>query len=181
MQKKKDIALIKRCLDNNRQAQKQLVDSYGPAMYANILRYVKKEDEAQDLLQEVFISVFQALPKFKGKSTLGHWIKTITMNKVFKNAKSRWNRHVDSNAVPEDYDTVTLDSIEDQLFADDIMKKVDGLPDINRVVFLMHTVEGYGHNEIGKLLGISEEGSRSRLYKARKLLIDMFSQQKINL
>lgn len=173
--KTKEQELINRCLANNKAAQKELVESYGPAMYANIIRYVGKTDEAEDILQEVFISVFKALPNFQHNSTLGHWIKTITMNSIFKSAKSHWKQKVDI------VETVEYDNIFDQNDAiekmkeEDIISAVNELPEINRVVFMMYAVEGYSHEEIGQILEISEEGSRSRLFKARKLLREILS------
>ncbi len=177
-QQTKERDLINRCLINNRLAQKELVDSYGPAMYANIIRYVGQTDEAEDILQEVFISVFNALPNFQYNSTLGHWIKTITMNRVFKSAKSRWKKNVDVMETVEYNNIFDHNEALEKMKEADIITAVNELPEINKVVFMMHAVEGYNHDEIGKIIGISEEGSRSRLFKARKLLRELLSSVK---
>lgn len=166
----KDRELISRCLDNDRLAQRELVDSYGPAMYSNIIRYIGKTSEAEDILQEVFIAVFNDLPNFQHNSTLGHWIKTITMYKVFKSSKSRWKIQVEIKESVEYKNIFDQNDAIERMNEEDLMQSINELPEINKVVFMMHTVDGYSHDEIGGMLGISEEGSRSRLFKARKIL-----------
>ena len=165
-----DHELVKLCLNDDKKAQRRLVDQYGPPIFGYIKYYLKDSYEAQDILQDVFISAFKNLPNFKGESSLFQWLKIIAKHKIYHHIKTKWKSNVDMiepNSFPDSsFDETILSTINKNEILDEVAK----LPEINKVVFLMTVVEGYKHQEIAAILDISEEASRSRLFKAKKML-----------
>lgn len=161
--------ILRGCLKQDRQSQKELYDKYSSAMYVISLRYARHELEAQDILQEGFIKAFEKIDTYRGEGTLGSWIKTIIIRTAIKNYNSapykneklgieEYNeKHVDATAISKMTEKEILDTI----------KK---LPDGYRTVFNLYSIEGYKHKEIAELLGIGESTSRSQLVKAKRLL-----------
>lgn len=160
------ILILAECIDNQPKAQKQLFDLLAPKMYNVCLRYAKDEDEAKDILQESFIKVFKNLEKFEHKGSFEGWIKRIFINTSIefyrKNQKQNVVDSIDDVAErPIDSHTISL------LKTADLMKLVNRLPNGYRTVFNLFAIEGYSHDEISKMLNISENTSKSQLHKAR--------------
>ena len=162
--------LIRLCLNDDKKAQRKLVDKYGPPIFGYIKYYLNNASEAQDILQEVFIAAFKSLPSFQGESSLYHWLKIIAKNKIYHHIKTKWKSSVDVIEPTLFPDSVMDETILSTINKNEILAEVDKLPEINKVVFLMHVVEGYRHQEIATILEISEEACRSRLFKAKKIL-----------
>lgn len=163
--------LVRRSMAGDNRAQYGLYRKYVKAMYHTVLRMVGKAADAEDVTQEVFAKVFSNLGSFKGDSTLGAWIKRITVNTTLnflrKERRIRW---VDLENSPEpsvefvpmpEPDTKTLKQIHGAI-------KV--LPEGCRVVFCLFLLEGYQHQEIAEILGISESTSKTQYRRARGLL-----------
>lgn len=87
MSRQDEKILVEDCLNNSRAAQKALYDAYAGAMYSIVKRYVVNVDEANDILQDSFISVFKYLATYKFEAPLGSWIKRVVINTVFRNKK----------------------------------------------------------------------------------------------
>lgn len=162
--------LIRLCLNDDKKAQRQLVEQFGPPVFGYIKYYLNDQYEAQDILQEVFIAAFKGLANFHNDSSVIHWLKTIAKNKIYHFVKTKWKSNVDVVDTISFSDSVTDESILNTINKAEILAEVDKLPEINKVVFLMNVVEGYKHQEIATILEISEEASRSRLFKAKKIL-----------
>ena len=161
--------IIKACLKGSSAAQKQLYDNFSGVLYAISLRYSKKEEEAQDILQDSFLKIFNKLHTYKFTGSFEGWMKRIFINTSIEHYRKTNNRkffvEIDqANEVV--FDSTTID----QLATQDLLKVVQKLPDGYRTVFNLYAIEGYNHKEIGKLLGISEGTSKSQLNRARKLL-----------
>ncbi|NBB22770.1 sigma-70 family RNA polymerase sigma factor [Runella sp. CRIBMP] len=157
--------LVERCLCRDRQAQRLLFERYKRAMYTKAFRILNDADHAHDVLQDAFVEVFRDLPRFRFESTLGAWIKTIVLHHALRRLKAerRWEtldeqRH-DHPIEPPDHFT-----------AEELETAIRRLPDGCRAVFLLAEVEGYRHNEIAELLGISEGTAKSQLNYAKKKL-----------
>lgn len=162
--------LIRLCLNDDKKAQRKLVDQYGPPIFGYIKYYLNNASEAQDILQEVFIAAFKSLTGFQGESSLYHWLRIIAKNKIYHHIKTKWKSSVDVIEPTSFPDSVMDETILSTINKNEILAEVDKLPEINKVVFLMHVVEGYRHQEIATILEISEEACRSRLFKAKKIL-----------
>jgi RNA polymerase sigma-70 factor (ECF subfamily) len=134
------------------------------------LRYSTSRDEAQDILQEGFIKVFEKLGQFEGKGALGGWIRMIIINtaliNIRKNQKWAHTEDVDDMVDLSNSDHSVLESMA----ADELMELVRKLPTGYRAVFNLFAIEGYGHKEIAKELGVSESTSKTQFKKARSYL-----------
>ncbi len=157
--------LIQACLQNDRLAQKNLYDRYKKAMYTVAYRMTGDFDAANDVLQEAFIKVFRALPKFRKESTLGAWIKTI----VVRTALSRLRKAKPIESL-EEHHTAGLIQWEQPLDVEYLEKAIQALPAGYRAVFVLIEVEGYAHKEVAEMLNISVGTSKSQLFYAKKKL-----------
>ncbi|HRH37047.1 MAG TPA: sigma-70 family RNA polymerase sigma factor [Flavobacteriales bacterium] len=166
--------LVKGCLDGEHRCQEALYSRYARRMYAVCLRYARHELEAQDLMQEGFIRVFEKLKDFRMDGSLEGWVRRIMVHtsinhyrkKAFQMEKFGMERMPD--------DVVESDAVG-KLGEQELLSMVSSLPDGYRMVFNLYAIEGYDHAEIADLIGCGESTSRSQLAKARRLL-----QQKIN-
>jgi RNA polymerase sigma-70 factor (ECF subfamily) len=141
------------------------------------MRYMGNTMEAEEVLQESFIKVFEKLKQWKGDGPLGGWIRTIVVNtaltRIKNNKKFRLDKNID--------DAVSLsDNGEDQLAAlqaADLMKLIAQMPDGYKTVFNLFVVEGYGHKEIAELMGISESTSKTQFLKGKNWLVKRINEQ----
>lgn len=162
--------LIQACLREDRLAQRMLYDRYSQAMYTLAYRITGDFELANDVLQEGFIKVFQHLGNFRRESTLGAWIKTIMLRTALSQVKKQQN-FAPEESIPADYAIDWGDFIE----ADYLEQAIQALPPGYRTVFLLIEVEGYSHQEVADLLGISVGTSKSQLFYAKKRLREALS------
>lgn len=150
-------------------------------MYNVGYRIVRDEEEAQDVLQEAFISAFKNLSHYRGDSTFGSWLKRIVVNKAINAVKRRkMERFPDENQ---------LEPIEEEndLFADfsftvdRVKNAIQMLPDGYRMVLSLYLLEGYDHGEIAEILGISESTSKSQFNRSKKKLKDILENENFKL
>ena len=162
--------LISGCVHGDREAQRLLYERYASLMYPVCVRYLGRED-AKDVLQEGFLTVFDKIGTYKGEGSFEGW-----MRKLFVNASLMHLRKTDVLRRTEDIDEVpeaggVLEhGVLEQISSREILDLVAGLPAGLRSVFNLFVMEGYSHAEVGALLGITEQSSRSQLSRARSLL-----------
>lgn len=167
--------IVKRCLQGDQQAQKQLYQTYADKMFAVCLRYGSGRQDAEDILQEGFIKVFKNLERFQFKGSFEGWIRRIIVNSAIEHYRKnlKWK-------YTEDAQEVNIASKEigviQTLNANDLMKLVQKLPIGYRTVFNLFVIEGYGHQEIAEMLDVSESTSKTQLFKARAALKVMITQ-----
>ncbi|MGV3630181.1 MAG: RNA polymerase sigma factor [Bacteroidota bacterium] len=166
--------LVRACLKNNRQAQKELYRRFSYMMKGVCLRYSSNTGDAEDLLQESFIRVFQNLHRYQDEGKLGGWIRTVTLNCVFEKYRSM-KKEKESLLYVEEYfeKAQELDHILENLAMEDLLAKIQALPEGYRVMFNLYAIEGYRHEEIAQQLGIREGTSKSQYSRARALLREM--------
>jgi len=164
--------ILAQCIDNQPKAQKQLFDILSPKMYSVCLRYAQDADEAKDILQEGFIKVFNNLTKFENKGSFEGWIK-----RIFINTSIEFYRKNQRQNIVDNIDQVAEISVESNtvslLKAADLMKLINQLPKGYKTVFNLFVIEGFHHDEISKMLNISENTSKSQLHKARIYLQEL--------
>lgn len=166
--------LIERCKEGRRDAQFELYRLYSRAMYNTALRMVQNQQDAEDLLQSTFIEVFMKLDTFRYESSIGAWIKRITVNKCINFLKSRrlaFQELTPYNERSED----PQPEIDPDYTVERINRAIGQLPDGYRMVFSLYAMEGYDHEEIGEILGITEATSKSQYSRAKSKLRDMLS------
>jgi RNA polymerase sigma factor (sigma-70 family) len=166
--------LIERCREGRRDAQFELYRLYSKAMFNTALRMVQHPQDAEDLLQSVFVEVFTKLDSFRYESSIGAWIKRITVNKCINFLKSRKLAFSELTAGFDRAETPEPEP-ESPYSVEKIKNAIDHLPDGYRVVFSLYAVEGYDHEEISQILGVTEATSKSQYSRAKAKLRDMLA------
>lgn len=163
-----DSFLIEKCRQNDRKAQLELYRKYCDGMYIIANRYMRDAAAAEDALQEAFIKAFQKIDQFKGDVTFGAWLKRIVINKCLDVIKARKMevQSLDDGILhiaegEEDWD------VGDQATMDEVYNAIENLPENYRVVVKLFLLEGYDHQEISEILGISESASRTNLHRGK--------------
>lgn len=169
--------LIDRCRDKDRGAQFEIYGLYYKAMYNTSLRMVKDPGEAEDIMQESFLSAFDKIETYSGTVSFGAWLKKIVINRSLDNLKkSRLSFEILDEGVIPDRDEGSDDyDISDRI--EEIREAIMRLPDGFRVVLTLYLLEGYDHEEIGQILDINPSTSRSQFTRARQKLVEMLKKR----
>ena len=173
----KHVELVERCRQGERKAQYELYKLYSKSMFNVCMRVVNHIGEAEDVLQEAFLDAFCHLHTFKGQSTFGAWLKQIVVNKAINHLRQRKMQLVDIEGYGSDdqdiADDVPFDEEGIQMDVERVRKCIEQLPEGYRVVLSLYLFEGYDHEEIGEILGISETTSRTQYMRGKKKLLEM--------
>ncbi|MGQ8337902.1 RNA polymerase sigma factor [Sunxiuqinia sp. A32] len=162
--------VIDRCKSGEREAQFQLYKLYYKSMYNTSLRIVGNEVEAEDIMQESFLNAFKKINTYEGKVSFGAWLKKIVVNRSLDYLKKRkvYFEEINEKIVDEDNPLMETREID----VEKIKKAISQLPEGYRVVLSLYLLEGYDHDEISEILGISNSSSRSQLLRAKLKLKD---------
>jgi RNA polymerase sigma-70 factor (ECF subfamily) len=173
--------LIKRCKKRDRAAQKMLYDTYAPEMLGVCYRYTKSLDDAEDVLQEGFIKCFTHLESFKNDGVFAGWLRKIMVNTAlsYLRKNSRYRNQMDFSAPV--LHPVIDEMATPALQIEELMECVRRLPTGYQTIFNLVGIEGYSHNEVAKLLGISVQTSRSQYSRARTSLIQLIMHCEVTL
>jgi RNA polymerase sigma factor (sigma-70 family) len=144
-------------------------------MYNVSYRITGREEDAEDAVQEAFISAFRNLESYRGDASFGAWLKRIVVNKAINILKKK--RH---ELLPDDdqWDVADEDEVSpytDEFTVDRVKHAIEQLPDGYRTVLSLYLLEGYDHQEIGEIMGISESTSKSQLNRAKNKLREMLT------
>ncbi|HYF70263.1 MAG TPA: RNA polymerase sigma factor [Ohtaekwangia sp.] len=163
--------LIDRCRKGDRVAHFRIYTLYAKAMYNVGFRITGDEDEAQDVLQEAFISAFKNLESYRGDAPFGAWLKRIVINKAVTALQKRKFERIPEDEkwdVPEEDEPVL--EYSGGLTVERVKKAIEQLPTGYRTVLSLYLLEGYDHQEIGEIMGINESTSKSQLNRAKAKL-----------
>jgi len=159
--------IIDQCQEGSQKAQFQLYKLYYKAMYSVSIRIVNNDMEAEDVMQEAFLSAFKRIETYKGEVSFGAWLKKIVVNRsldYLKKRKVQFEEVNERTAQISDYQMGTK-----EVDVEMIKKAVQELPDGYRVVLSLYLIEGYDHEEIS-ILDISNSSSRTQLLRAKNKL-----------
>ncbi len=166
--------LLDGCKEGDQKAQFQIYKLYYKAMYNTSLRIVNDTMEAEDIMQEAFLSAFEKIDTYSGTVSFGAWLKKIVINRsldalgkrkaVFEDIES----HIGIRDESSD-DSARSEEIDVKI--EEVKEAIDNLPDGYRVILSLYLLEGYDHDEIADILKISSSTSRSQLSRARQKLI----------
>jgi RNA polymerase sigma-70 factor (ECF subfamily) len=164
--------LVKGCVLKNEAAQKAVFDLYASKMLGVCMRYARNNADAEDMLQDAFIKVFDKIKQFKGEGSFEGWIRKIVVNTALKKyTLIRYDKEIIGHeGVDAEHFFSTEQGAYSHLSEKELLQLINKLPDGYRFVFNMYVIEGYSHDEIATLLGIQSGTSRSQLAKARMLL-----------
>jgi RNA polymerase sigma-70 factor (ECF subfamily) len=170
-----EIDIIKLAVQGNRHAQQKIYAKHAPKMLGVCRQYIKDLHQAEDILITAFMKVFTNLHVFEHKGSFEGWIRRIMINEClsYLRVQKKVNFLEDEYFVED-----TFNNIESHFSVEDIQSLIDGLPDGYKMVFNLYAIEGFKHQEIGKMLGISEGTSKSQLSHARKMLQEQINKLK---
>lgn len=163
--------IIKGCQDNDRIAQKELFRQYHPDLLGVCVRYCKNKEEAKDIFQDGMIKIYENIKQFRGDSSLFSWMRKIIINTSISHYHNnlKFSRIVSIDDIPE-IEIVNNVSPYDNFTKEELMSALQNLPEEFRIVFNLFAIEGFKHNEISKMLGISLNTSKTRYFRAKKKL-----------
>lgn len=161
--------LIAACKRNDATAQKKLYDTHVRAMFGTCLRMIGQREDAQDILQDAFIAAFKGIQNFNGQSTFGAWLKRIVINKCINHLNRKKVLVFEATSEPIAGESQEMND-DLNISTERIQKAIAELPVGCRTVFVMKALEGFDHQEIAEVTGISVGTSKSQFNRARTLL-----------
>ena len=165
-----NLLLVEQCKQHDRKAQMALYKQYCDGMFIIAQRYIKDIATAEDAMQEAFIKAFSKLEQFKGDVTFGAWLKRIVINTCLDMIKAQ---KMEMYAINEEVMNVVDDDsweISDTITLAQVHRAIEQLKNPYKTVVQLFLLEGYDHQEISEILGISESASRTNLYRGKKQL-----------
>lgn len=174
--KSEEDKLIEGCIAGKRDMQRLLYDLYSKKMMVVCLRYAPTTFEAEDIMQDAFIKVFNNIQSFKKDCPLEFWIRRIMINTALKHLRSKQLLTVSHEA--EEVANLSSDEVNLSGYTmDELLGMIQSLAPRYRMVFNLYAIEGYNHKEISEMLGISEGTSKSQYSRARAILQSMLLRQ----
>ncbi|MDR1793302.1 MAG: RNA polymerase sigma factor [Bacteroidales bacterium] len=158
------------CIKKEHKCMEMLYKQYSPSLYAIALRYTKSAEDAEDVLQDAFINIFEHIEQFSGKGSLQAWMSKIVINQALFLYQQKLRRTLVDY---DDYQEMLPDEsivVSDTLTHKTLLNLIRMLPEGYRIVFNLHEIEGYQYNEIATLLNCSVSTCRSQLCKAKRVL-----------
>jgi len=169
--------IIDQCREGSQKAQFQLYKLYYRPMYSICMRIINNETEAEDVMQEAFLNAFKKIDTYKGEVSFGAWLKKIIINRSLDHLKKKKVKFEEINEKTNqiiDYQMETKE-VNMKVIKDAIQK----LPDGYRVVLSLFLIEGYDHEEISEILGISNSSSRTQYLRAKNKLRELLKDKEI--
>ncbi len=169
--------IIDQCKEGSQKAQFQLYKLYYRPMFSICMRLINNAAEAEDVMQEAFLNAFTKIDTYKGEVSFGAWLKRIVINRSLDYLKKRKVRFEEinekTNQIP-DYQ-MEIKEVNMKVIKDAIQK----LPDGYRVVLSLFLIEGYDHEEISQILGISNSNSRTQYLRAKNKLKELLKDTEV--
>jgi RNA polymerase sigma factor (sigma-70 family) len=163
------LRLIQGCIARDRNCQKQLYELYSGTLFSLCLRYAGNQEEAEEILQDGFVQVFLYIHQFKHTGSFEGWMRRIFINCALRCFREN-EKKIKVLPLMEDNQTHADISISNRIFEKEIIRVIQMLPPVYRMVFNLYALEGFKHREIAALLHISEGTSKSNLFDARNIL-----------
>jgi len=167
--------LIDGCKNGDQKAQFQIYKLYYKAMFNTSLRIVSDTMEAEDIMQEAFLSAFEKIETYSGTVSFGAWLKKIVINRSLDavSKKKAIFEDIDTHFELQDETTEKADEIHDlHEKMNEVKSAINNLPDGYRIILSLYLLEGYDHDEIADIMSISSSTSRSQLSRAKQKLLN---------
>jgi RNA polymerase sigma-70 factor (ECF subfamily) len=168
--------MIEACIEGNQRAHHLLYRKYATGMMGICMRYAKNRTEAQDILQDGFIKVFSNLKSFRFEGSFEGWIKRIMINTAVNHYRENLKHDIYSTI--DEFEETTgfqehLKESQESNYTpsqEELLNMINELPNGYRIVFNLFAIEGFNHKEIAQMLNITENTSKTQLFKARRHL-----------
>jgi len=162
--------LIQGCRNGERKAQESLYKLYAAKMLGVCMRYATDKMEAEDMLQNGFIKVFNKMNDFRGEGSFEGWVRRIMVHASIEYYRKH-HKMMQVVDIDTAHDVQGVDPLaSSNLGVKDLLALIQQLPPGYRMVFNLYAIEGYSHKEIGEMMTISEGASKSQLSRARTIL-----------
>lgn len=173
-----DEELVEGCVRKDAKAQRYLFDTYSRRLMGVCSRYCDSREEAEDVLQEGLIKIFERIGSFRGNGSLEGWMRKIVVNTALDHFRKQkaFRNSFDINEM--EHVAGVTDHVLESMDVRDMMKVIKELPTGFRTVFNLYAIEGYHHKEIADMLGITESTSKSQYSRARSHLMKMLQYDK---
>lgn len=173
--------LLEQFKSGNRTAFDTVYNAYSRGMYAICLRYTRCDDDAQDVLQETFIRVYNNCKQYDVTKPFGAWIKTITVNSALTYIKQNYRFELhDEDHIFDEQQEFQLEEENEQRMKQQLMQLLQQLPDGYRTVFNLFVIDNLTHKEIAAHLGITESTSKTQYFKAKRMLQQLLQNEKVS-
>lgn len=159
--------LIEQCKKNEIKAQSELYTLFSGKLFALCLKYSRNYTEAEDNLQDAFLTIFKKIDQYQNKGSFEGWLKRITVNTVLQQYRKEKVFEIAHDENIEDED---IDVDEERVSMDYLLQIIQELPDRYRLVFNLYVLDGYSHKDIADMLDINIGTSKSNLARARQIL-----------
>jgi len=170
--------LIEKCKKNDTKAQGELYTLFSRNLFSLCLKYSRNYAEAEDNLQDAFLTIFKKISQFNNRGSFEGWLKRITIN----TALQRYREKSVLNLVNEEQiEQVDVEIENEDINVDFLLNCIQELPDRYRMVFNLYAMDGYSHKEIAEMLDITTGTTKSNLARARMILKAKVEQYKANL
>ncbi|MDG1328442.1 MAG: sigma-70 family RNA polymerase sigma factor [Flavobacteriaceae bacterium] len=160
--------LISNCKKQDLKAQEELYKKFSGILFAVCLKYSPNYQEAEDNLQDAFLTIFKRIEQFKSKGSFEGWMKRVTVNTALQKYRKKKVFHLSNEEQIEEEEIVEVEN--NQVPLDFLLEIVQELPNRYRLVFTMYVLDDYSHKEIADSVGISIGTSKSNLARARGIL-----------
>jgi len=167
--------LIENCRINDTKAQGELYKLFSSKLFSICLKYSRNYAEAEDNLQDAFLTIFDKIEQYKNKGSFEGWLKRIAINTVLQRYRNEKVFDIINENVA---DKVELEVDEDHVSLEYLLKIIQELPDRYRLVFNLYVLDGYSHKEIADMLNINIGTSKSNLARARQTLKETIENHK---
>lgn len=187
VQKLSDEDLLQNSIDGNFQAFEELVKRYEGRIYRLGLKFLRSAQDAEDLLQKTFLSIFEKMHQFRGDSKVSTWIYRIATNHALMKLRQDKTKSTDSLDAPIkiNHENLALqlvdgkadvsESFQRKILLSKLEEAISELPDIYRLVFILRDVEGFSNQEVAKMLNLTIPAVKSRILRARLFLREKLS------
>jgi RNA polymerase sigma factor (sigma-70 family) len=159
--------LIENCKINDTKAQSELYKLFSSKLFSICLKYSRNYAEAEDNLQDAFLTIYKKIDQFKNKGSFEGWLKRVTINTVLQQYR---NQKVFDIVNENIIDDTEIDIDEDTISIDYLLQIIQELPDRYRLIFNLYVLDGYSHKDIATMLDINIGTSKSNLARARQIL-----------
>ena len=165
-----------RCKNKDRNAQRKLYEEYAGRFFATCKRYLKNDEDAEEILADSFYIIFTKLEQLKDLQVFDAWAKKIVVNQCLQKLRKKQSFSV---SIEENFVELAEPELENMSSGKEILSLLNFLPEGCRTIFNLFAMEGFPHKEIAQMLSISEGTSKSQVNFARKKLQQLLKSQAV--
>ena len=161
--------LIDRCIKGDVKAQYSLYKLFVRSLYSVVMRYMNNKLDADEIVQDTFVTAFQKIDDYKGEGYFSQWLRRIAINNcitILRKRKIYFEDIDEMNAAAE-----IIEEVDEELDPSIVLDSIKELPERSRIVLNLYAIEGYKHQQIAELLGITESTSKTQYRRAKQILM----------